>query len=148
MTPEEQAVIDAAIEFYGPHPVAIADECGTAAEYVLRDAISALSESRQPQLQWFSRTWADVRAGDRVRLVVARDQPALVKSIMVLPWHVDPVSARGRTPIARKWSECVITLDGVPDPVRFPPSAEIEIEMDVRTHEAMILLGGWGNRAS
>ncbi len=133
MTPEERAVIDAAIEW--THGDINDDE----PENKLCRAIAALEESRQlkPELRWFPRTWADVRAGDRVRMPIAREHPDVVKSI----------ASALRVGSHRPWTECGVILESA-GLVKFPADAAIEIEMHPRVYEAMMLLGGWENRVS
>ncbi len=129
MTPEEQAVIDAAIIWSRSE----SDDASS----ILSLAVAALEESRQPQLRWFPRTWADVRPGDRVRMPIAREHPDVVKSI----------ASALRVGSHRPWTECGVILEGA-GLVKFPADAAIEIEMHSRVYEAMMLFGGWEARVS
>lgn len=144
MTPEEQAVIDAAIECAQASDVMHNDDVLIA----LRVAVAGLEASYRLNLHWYLRTWADVRAGDRVRFSDVPDQPGTVTTIVADSGHVDPRSARTRNPIAREWSERLVTMQGVTGKLTFPLDGQIEIEMDVRVYEAMMILGGWENRIS
>jgi hypothetical protein len=133
VTPEEQAVIDAAIRWSNADP-----RWCRPVENALDEAVAALERSRQPktELRWYLRTWADVRAGDVVRFTTARDRPAIVTAISRVN-HVTP----------RPWSSMSVTVDTAPaHKLSFNADAEIEIEMDVRTYDAMIVLGGWTER--
>ncbi len=64
MTPEEKAVIEAAIEWSTCHSVIDVEQSSE----LLQDAVKALEESRAPRKEWHPATFADCLAGDRIRI--------------------------------------------------------------------------------
>jgi hypothetical protein len=150
MTPEEEAVINAAIDLVNSHLLDAAS--GTPDYYLsinLMEAIKSLEAARTPtsELRWYLTTWKNVRAGDRVRFPNAREFPATVSAIARSDWHVDPQSARTRNPIAREWSELVVRVAHNPDALlTIRPTDAIEIGLREQEHDVIMLLGGWDNR--
>lgn len=143
MTPEEQAVIDAAIAWYHTETIGEAEDQSER----LQDAVNALEASRVPQLRWYPATWADVRAGDRIRLPVAPDHEAVVESAVQHMWHIDPRSDR-YTVIHNDHEVMGVRLVGRDDFLTFLPADAVEIQLSERVYAGMMLLGGWDNRIS
>lgn len=140
----ERAVIEAAIEERG--------SLGSIfSATTLSRAVDALLAAREPR--WVTgRTWADVRAGDAVRLPGA--EPVHVLTAAVFKWHVSeqrgPWNAdqRAYEVIRQEWSVVGVRLAEYPDMeiMRMQPAGEVEILMTA-AERAVTEMIGWSNRA-
>lgn len=129
MTPEEQAVLDAAERWSRTQTVEQAEDASEA----LQDAIGRLKVSRQPQFQWYARTWVDVRPGDRIRMSGVE---ARVLSVTPLEWHVHPATGTGpgNPPVAHEHTLISYRLAAPYDRqlYQIQPTAPVEIQVDQR----------------
>lgn len=149
MTPEEKAVIDAALTWEREHP---AKDHWTDASLDL--AVSALLAARRVEEQgapdemlWVERTWRDVRAGDTVR-PPASDSHAVVDSSQLQSWHVDP---RGSTysPVPLEHDVMCVYLKpfGQGEPKRYDMNPDAPVEILVAFSELDFLnRHGWADR--
>jgi len=108
------------------------------------------AEHAEPELIWVERTWADVRAGDRVRMP-GSDATAHVQSAVHLRWHVKPGTGTSQynPPQPLEWSGVRVTLetgtDGDAHQYEMDPAKPVEIEL--AESEVYVLNGlGWENR--
>lgn len=116
----------------------------------LQSAVADLLATREPH--WVTgRTWADVRAGDTVRLPGA--EPVHVLTVDApggTGWHVHPRTAidTRRPQVALKHSLVGVRLAEYPDAkiMRMQPAGEVEILMTA-AELAVTEMIGWGNRA-
>jgi hypothetical protein len=144
VTPEEQAVIDAARKWWQEY------EDNTTQTITLHNLASAVRALETERLDWVPRTWQDVRQGDTVRLP-GTEHTAYVESAVHVPWHVKPGTRA--TPL--EWQVIRVTL--VPftqhdaldlrntKPYGMDPAGEVEILLapsEARVIEAL----GWENR--
>lgn len=136
MTPEEQAVIDAAVAMYRAGA-----ESGE--EYALGFAVERYLGSIEEAPVWVPRTWADVRAHDHVRMPGTE-----VTDVVLLPplragWHIVPGANRfGDRP--GRWSEVIVTMEKAGER-SMNPAAPVEILL-APSEVAAIELLGWDNR--
>ena len=102
-------------------------------------------EQEAEELQWVRRTWADVRAGDRIRMV-GTEHTATVTSAVRLGWHVHP-NANPYQPneMPAEWSEIKVLLEHSAELYSKNPAGPIEIELTARELAAIELLG-WESR--
>lgn len=167
MTPEEKAVIQAAINDRDLSP-ALADavqrltyscaecntdthRCGGCGENVLHgDYDCGKNCTNDPVINlvptWVSRTWTDVRVGDHVRLGIAGPS-AYVIACTHLDWHIDPRSSEYR-PVGLEWQAVNVTFSTDPTPATIhvvDPNKPVEIELSPAEVEAIELIG-WSNR--
>lgn len=139
MTPEEQTVIQAAIEWYEQYV-----REGRRDPERLWDAVGDLLDLRQPPL-WVARTWADVRSGDRTRLAGTE---AVIVSAVRRDWHAkitDTGNGYWRTdPLEH--SDIAARLQGRGDRLfSMRPGDPVEILFSPAEVAAIELLG-WENR--
>lgn len=141
MTPEERAVIDAAIKLYdNPGDWYVDGRLGSAVEAL------KVSRTPAPVLKWYAATWGDVRADDTVRLPSHPDHPREVEWVHHDGWHVDPASSEYR-PRPLKWAQVTVAFVGMEDKhLKWPVSHPVEIQLTEQEYEAIQLLGGWDNR--
>lgn len=149
MTPEERAVIDAALEHKFKINV-----------FEVRNAIADLERSReQPeQPQWIARTAEDVREGDLVRLPAAPDLHARVVFAQPLDWHVRPGGhghrarfddvplEHRRVSLRLEYAGVKRDAEGRPALMELPATTSVEIQLIPSELQAIELLGGWENR--
>lgn len=102
-------------------------------------------EHDEPALTWVTRTWADVRIGDRVRLPGPDSPSAIVQTCVHLHWHADPRSSEYQ-PEPLEWAGVNIKLDSNPDRTYvMAPGKPVEIEIgEAEVHLLNAL--GWENR--
>lgn len=98
---------------------------------VLRAAVDVLDRARK--LEWRTRTWVDVRAGDRVRLPGRLDSEITVQHVSRTAW------------LASKRNNLMVTFEGR-TPMPFVPTDAIEVWLPTQEYDAMMMLGGWENR--
>lgn len=105
---------------------------------------SDCGEHSEPELIWVERTWADVRAGDRVRMP-GSDATAHVQSAVHLRWHVKPGTER-YAPQPLEWIGVRVFLEtganGDAHQYEMDPAKPVEIEIDRETAESAALLHG------
>ncbi len=113
-------------------------------------------EAKSDPLIWVPRTWADVRAGDTVRMP-GTDSTARVVSAVHRAiedgsnWHVHPAADEYRpNEMPANWSEVYVGLD-VGDGFEksrysMDPNGPIEIQATQAEADAIELLGGWPAR--
>lgn len=139
----ERAVIDAAIEERG-----LLGSIFSAT--TLSRAVDALLAAREPQ--WVAgRTWADVRAGDTVRLPGADSVHVL--TMTVYHWNVSEERGpwneeqRAYEVIRQEHSQIGVRLAEYPESgiMRMPPAGKVEILLSA-VELAAIELIGWENR--
>lgn len=132
MTPEEQAVIDAALTWGRTETIGQAED----ASYALQDALAELVKSRIPDTsaKWVETTWRYALPGDHVRMNGAY---ATVMKSSTSHWHIDPQSSKYE-PIALEHEAVNVALAlpvGPEDeystvkPYSFVPGLAVEIEM-------------------
>lgn len=142
----ERAVLDAALAWSGGN----ADDGTGWSAVALSDAVEDLRAAREPH--WVTgRTWADVRAGDTVRLPGA--EPVHVLTVDApggAGWHVHPRTAidTRRPQVALEHSLVGARLAGYEDAgiMRMQPAGEVEILMTT-AELAVTEMIGWSNRA-
>lgn len=89
----------------------------------------------EPELVWVTRTWADVRAGDHVRMP-GSDATAHVQSAVHLRWHVKPGTGTSQynPPQPLEWSGVRVMLEtgvsGDAHQYEMDPAKPIEIEIN------------------
>lgn len=107
-------------------------------------------EHDEPALIWVERTWADVRLGDRVRMIGSDNPPALVQTCVHLHWHTDPRSSKYR-PEALEWAGVRVTLKhssgDTGGPYEMDPAKPIEIEIGEAELHLLNALD-WKNRVA
>jgi hypothetical protein len=108
-------------------------------------------EHSEPALIWVARTWADVRIGDRVRMIGSDAPPALVQTCVHLHWHADPRSSQYR-PEPLEWTGVRVTLSPgdsgvIVGPYEMDPLKLIEIEIGENEFHILNALG-WENRVA
>jgi hypothetical protein len=133
--------------------------------------LSALGvEVSVPERLWFTRTWADVRRGDVVRMPGQQETAAEVMELADLTWHVNDIPPEGMSPEqieafqrdvqyrpnehAGEWTTRPVTLRplAAEDPStrhRIPnvnPDAPVDIRCTHAELNAIELLGGWAHR--
>jgi hypothetical protein len=97
----------------------------------------------EPALIWVPRTWADVRLGDRVRMIGSDNPPAYVQTCVHLHWHADPRSSEYR-PEALEWAGVRVSLK---HGGRYEMDPAKPIEIEIAENEFHILNAlGWENR--
>lgn len=159
MTPEEQAVIDAAVALYH-HQTEVQNGRGRwegdapLPGVQLRWATEALERSRTlgEELRWVLRTWADVVAGDTVRPPGFPDVVAHVsaryRSVSEDPagetWHMVAGGGHWSDHVVRP-GEVWVVLDQETDPRCMERTAPVEILLTASEVAAIELLG-WENR--
>jgi len=128
MTPEERAVIDAAIAAHCTNGttslVGCAPEwCGGSGldPCKLYNAVAHLLTARVAP-EWHPATFADVLAGDRIRL--GQDEATVLRCNLGT-WHADTSDAW--RPVAWTHIELRMELDVVPGFQRYPPGTPCEI---------------------
>lgn len=106
------------------------------------------AEHDEPALIWVERTWADVRLGDRVRMIGSDNPPAIVQTCVHLHWHADPRSSEYR-PEALEWAGVRVSLQHpngeIGGPYEMDPAKPIEIEIAENEIHLLNALG-WENR--
>lgn len=119
-----------------------ATDCGRHDEPPVVSLKPALAEANEPDLQWYPRTWADVRTGDTVRMP-GSEQTAVVAYLHVTgPWHVDPhtgTSARNPPQPLEHGAYIGITFD-TGGSYHMDPTKPVEILADQRDVTAIELL--------
>lgn len=159
MTPEERAVIDAAIERFS---FWIADETDSD-DLDICAAVGHLLAAREraaaPEpLVWVLRTWRDVRPGDTVR-PPASDTSAVVEWCGVQNWHIDPVNVnwvevekgdgevkRVPMPIPMEHDIVRVIFVGQEQHRDMNPDAGVEIQLSVYERDIAENVIGWENR--
>lgn len=153
MTPEEKAVIDAAVALVegvraGRDPVLLDD--------YLAAAVDALIASRRPVepmgWTWYPRTYADVREGDTIRHGHGQGHPAAtVLSCVHEPRHVKD-GGTGRhwddKPVEHMLTRVRLDYPGNDKPERIfdmPSNLAVDIRLTAEEFRAIELLG-WENR--
>lgn len=123
MTPEERAVIGAAIEWYERQPH-ISNERDEFDAVPLTCAVEALIESRKPAEEWTPATLLYCLANDRIR--IGTDETKVLRSSSGL-WYVNTENYWHPTPW--RHTELRLELEANPGFQEYPPSLECEILM-------------------
>ncbi len=119
-------------------------------------AVETITVSQEgAELIWVPRTWADVRAGDTVRMP-GTDSTARVVSAVHRAWHVHPAADEYRpNEMPANWSEVYVGLrpldSEAPEDVpctrySMDPAGPIEIQATQAEVDAIEMLGGWPAR--
>jgi hypothetical protein len=104
----------------------------------------ALAIEQEP-LEWWPRTWTDVRSGDRVR-IPDTEHTAHVLSAVHLPWHVHPKADPYHPErSAVEWTAVRVRMEGRTELIDMDPGKLIEIELSASEVAAIEALG-WENR--
>lgn len=117
----------------------------------LRAELAATKQAEQDVLLWVTRTWADVRTGDMVRMP-GTENTAHVQHAVHQYWHTDPRTGTSKfnPPQPLEWS-CVhvVLADRADQSLRRPlgewdmdPAKPIEIQVSATELDAMTLLAG------
>lgn len=141
MTPEEQAVIDAAVAWvYGDRDPRLDDHIVAAVEEMRRDRVKPL----EPEPIWVESTMSSCLTGDRIRMgseqttVLFSNRTKWSISRRREGWwvptedggylHSDQYSA-GSQPCfpAKVWTELKMELEAIPERRSYPPNAAVEI---------------------
>lgn len=97
-------------------------------------------EGGNNQPQWITRTWEDVRRGDRVRLP-GTEHVAEVESVTIIGHLMHP-NDHGAT----QWRSIEVRLAGRDGLLSMNPAGPIEIELTASELASIEALGGWDNR--
>lgn len=106
----------------------------------------ALADFRTPDVPgWVRRTWADVRAGDTVRLPGTVHTATVDGPPVRLPWHVHSKSGKYEA-ISAQWSEIRVRLAGRDGVLSMDPAGKVDILLTAAEVAAVEALGGWEHR--
>lgn len=152
-TPNEQAVINAAVQWFAYGDKASLIGLRAACEALISENVTYDPTDFSPPI-WVPATWRDVRQADTVRMPGQEGTQALVYNLgPVNHWHAAPNASQYRpneSPL--EWASIPVTLSPLAGGPAFTPEhgmnpdAPVEIEFTEREWAAIEALGGLRHR--